>query len=52
MRLSYSEAPEEFVRQISVSSFINRVEYMELQQELRFGRHEEFKKATIYDLKF
>ncbi|KAJ8921195.1 hypothetical protein NQ315_013667 [Exocentrus adspersus] len=52
VRLAYPEAPEEFIKQLNVQSFIDGVKDPELQQALRLGRFKSLSEAVIYGLEF
>ncbi|KAJ8911883.1 hypothetical protein NQ315_012297 [Exocentrus adspersus] len=52
VRLAYPEAPEEFIKQLNVQSFIDGVKDPELQQALRLGRFKTLSEAVIYGLEF
>ncbi|KAJ8912330.1 hypothetical protein NQ315_005935 [Exocentrus adspersus] len=52
VRVAYPEAPEEFIKQLNVQSFIDGVKDPELQQALRLGRFKSLSKAVIYGLEF
>ncbi|KAJ8913587.1 hypothetical protein NQ315_013994 [Exocentrus adspersus] len=52
VRLAYPEAPEEFIKQLNIQSFIDGVKDPELQQALRLGRFKTLSEAVIYGLEF
>ncbi|KAJ8914101.1 hypothetical protein NQ315_014297 [Exocentrus adspersus] len=52
VRLAYPEAPEEFIKQLNVQSFIDGVKDPELQQALRLGRFKSLSEAVLYGLEF
>ncbi|KAJ8914881.1 hypothetical protein NQ315_014894 [Exocentrus adspersus] len=52
VRLAYPEAPEEFIKQLNVQSFIDGVKDPELQQALRLERFKTLSEAVIYGLEF
>ncbi|KAJ8912305.1 hypothetical protein NQ315_017338 [Exocentrus adspersus] len=50
VRLAYPEAPEEFIKQLNVQSFIDGVKDPELQQALRLGRFKSLSEAGMMTL--
>lgn len=50
--VSIISAPEEFVQKITVTSFIDGVNNMELQQALRLDRHRKMNEAIVHALEF
>lgn len=52
MTLAYPDAPEQFAHHVRVSSFIDGVRDIQLQQALRLGRYAEMYEALAYALAY